>query len=79
MCNDSSISCSLEREQWQDGTLTLFQLSSSGSSLDVSFTVSVRADLSFTVSFYGTFVDLQRCALLADLPYCITNSNMHTT
>ena len=51
-------------------------LVSDGPSLDISFSLRVEPDLSYTLYFRGTVVDSHKCAILANVPSCITSGKI---
>ena len=60
------------REQWQNGELTLYQVSPDGPSVEITFTLRVQPNLSYSLYFRGTVVDSHKCGVLANSP-CVGN------
>ena len=56
------------KELWQSGILSLYYLFPEGKGIRVKYSVVVEEDLTYTVSFQGTAVDLQKCVLTSTLP-----------
>ena len=64
------------KELWQNGALMLYQVSSDGPSLDISLSLRVEPDLSYTLSCHGNVVDSQKCGILSNIPSCVTSGKI---
>ena len=46
----------------------MYKLLSRGSTLEISFSVCVKEDMTYTISFKGKVIDMHKCA---QLPSCV--------
>ena len=66
------------KQLWQCGVLSLCNLFPEGKGARVKYSVVVEEDLSYTVSFQETAVNLWKCAVMSILPSSITSGTQYT-